>query len=96
VEDLLEQEYFPSFLQSEFNAKHQVDILTGGQVRPLMFITGLCEQSIPDFPPTYILEFVLPNSVMDPKLFVTDPNPTFQRVPDPTSKKLRARFRIRP
>ena len=32
MEDLLEQEYFPPFLQSEFNAKHQVDILTGGQV----------------------------------------------------------------
>jgi hypothetical protein len=30
------------------------------------------------------------NSVVDPKLFVTDPDPTFQRVtdPDPTLKKV--------
>jgi hypothetical protein len=27
------------------------------------------------------------NSVVDPKLFVTDPDPTSQRVPDPTFKK---------
>ncbi len=32
MEELLEREHFPHFLQSEFNAKHQVDILTGGQV----------------------------------------------------------------
>jgi hypothetical protein len=28
-------------------------------------------------------------SIVDQKLFVTDPDPTFQRVPDPTFKKLR-------
>jgi hypothetical protein len=33
---------------------------------------------------------------VDPKLFVTDPDTTFQRVPDPTFKRLRIRFRIRP
>lgn len=37
VEELLERDHFPHFLQSEFNAKHQVDILTGGQV----FITDI-------------------------------------------------------
>jgi A-kinase anchor protein 10 len=36
VEELLEREHFPHFLQSEFNAKHQVDILTGGQVSLIM------------------------------------------------------------
>jgi len=32
VVDILETEYFPDFLQSEYNAKHQVDVLTSGQV----------------------------------------------------------------
>jgi hypothetical protein len=36
-------------------------------------------------------------SVVDPKLFITDPDPTFQRVPDldpdPTCKKFRLRNR---
>jgi len=32
VVDILETEYFPDFLKSEFHAKHQVDVLTGGQV----------------------------------------------------------------
>ena len=32
VVDILEKEYFPDFLKSEFHAKHLVDILTGGQV----------------------------------------------------------------
>ena len=30
--EILETEYFPDFLKSEFHAKHQVDVLTGGQV----------------------------------------------------------------
>jgi len=32
VVEILELEYFPDFLKSEFHAKHQVDVLTGGQV----------------------------------------------------------------
>jgi len=32
VVEILETEYFPDFLKSEFHAKHQVDVLTGGQV----------------------------------------------------------------
>eukprot|EP00090_Calanus_glacialis_P002506 TRINITY_DN11880_c0_g1_i1.p1 TRINITY_DN11880_c0_g1~~TRINITY_DN11880_c0_g1_i1.p1 ORF type:complete len:656 (-),score=205.40 TRINITY_DN11880_c0_g1_i1:231-2198(-) len=32
VVDILETEYFPDFLKSEFHAKHLVDVLTGGQV----------------------------------------------------------------
>ena len=32
VVEILEVEYFPDFLKSEFHAKHQVDVLTGGQV----------------------------------------------------------------
>eukprot|EP00092_Neocalanus_flemingeri_P027098 GFUD01029385.1.p1 GENE.GFUD01029385.1~~GFUD01029385.1.p1 ORF type:complete len:656 (+),score=193.67 GFUD01029385.1:322-2289(+) len=32
VVEILEIEYFPDFLKSEFHAKHQVDVLTGGQV----------------------------------------------------------------
>ena len=30
--EILETDYFPDFLQSEYNAKHQVDVLTSGQV----------------------------------------------------------------
>jgi Glycogen debranching enzyme, glucanotransferase domain len=38
------------------------------------------------------------NSVVDPKLFITDPDPTVQLVPDldSTFKKFRIRFRIQP
>ena len=32
VVEVLESEYFPDFLKSEFHAKHLVDLLTGGQV----------------------------------------------------------------
>ena len=32
VVEILESEYFPDFLKSEFHAKHLVDVLTGGQV----------------------------------------------------------------
>merc|ERR1719219_49173 len=32
VVEILELEYFPDFLKSEYHAKHQVDVLTGGQV----------------------------------------------------------------
>jgi len=32
VVEILETEYFPDFLKSEFHAKHLVDVLTGGQV----------------------------------------------------------------
>ena len=32
VVEVLEVEYFPDFLKSEYHAKHQVDVLTGGQV----------------------------------------------------------------
>ena len=32
VVEVLELEYFPDFLKSEYHAKHQVDVLTGGQV----------------------------------------------------------------
>ena len=32
VVEMLEAEYFPDFLTSQFHAKHQVDVLTSGQV----------------------------------------------------------------
>ena len=32
VVEMLETEYFPDFLTSQFHAKHQVDVLTSGQV----------------------------------------------------------------
>ena len=32
VVEVLEMEYFPDFLKSEYHAKHQVDVLTGGAV----------------------------------------------------------------
>jgi hypothetical protein len=40
-----------------------------------------------------VLEIYL--NVVDPKLFVTDPDSTFQKISDPTFKKFRIRFRIR-
>ena len=35
VVEILENEYFPDFLKSEYHAKHLVDIVTGGQVTHL-------------------------------------------------------------
>lgn len=68
----LETEYFPDFLTSQYHAKHQVDVLTSGQVSLLKFTIcfGSCSSTPASSP---VPSPALPPYIRYPTLLLSGP-----------------------